>query len=52
MKSTAEEKEFISAMEKLGSHVDYLSSQDFIKYWAEEKIWMETIVKATGLNKP
>jgi tripartite-type tricarboxylate transporter receptor subunit TctC len=52
MKSTSEEKEFISAMEKLGSHVEYLSSQDFAKYWAEEKRWMETIVKATGLKKP
>lgn len=52
MKSTSEEKEFISAMEKLGSHVDYLSSQDFTKYWEEEKRWMETIVKATGLKAP
>lgn len=52
MKGTSEEKEFISAMEKLGSHVEYLSSQDFAKYWAEEKKWMETIVKATGLKKP
>jgi tripartite-type tricarboxylate transporter receptor subunit TctC len=52
MKSTSEEKEFISAMEKLGSHVDYLSSQDFAKYWAEEKRWMETIVNAVGLRKP
>ena len=52
MKSTAEDKEFISAMEKLGSHVAYLSSQDFSKYWAEEKRWMETIVKATGLRTP
>jgi len=52
MKSTSEEKEFISAMEKLGSHVDYLSSQDFARYWAEEKRWMEEIVTATGLKKP
>lgn len=52
MKSTSEEKEFIGAMEKLGSRVNYLSSQDFSKYWAEEKRWMETIVKATGLRTP
>jgi tripartite-type tricarboxylate transporter receptor subunit TctC len=52
MKSTAQDREFISAMEKLGSHVAYLSSQDFSKYWAEEKRWMETIVKATGLRTP
>jgi len=52
MKSTAEEKEFINAMEKLGSHVDFLSSQDFAKYWTEEKRWMETIVNAVGLRKP
>lgn len=52
MKSTAEDREFISAMEKLGSHVSYLSSQDFSKYWVEEKRWMETIVKAVGLKTP
>lgn len=52
MKSTAEDKEFISAMEKLGSQVVYLSAQDFSRYWAEEKKWMETIVKATGLKTP
>jgi tripartite-type tricarboxylate transporter receptor subunit TctC len=52
MKRTSEEKEFTSAMEKLGSHVDYLSSQDFAKYWEDEKKWMEMIVKATGLGKP
>ncbi len=52
MKSTAEDKEFISAMEKLGSQVVYLSAQDFSRYWAEEKKWMGTIVKATGLKTP
>jgi tripartite-type tricarboxylate transporter receptor subunit TctC len=52
MRSTAEEKEFISAMEKLGSHVDYLSSQDFAKYWSEEKKWMEEIVTVVGLRTP
>lgn len=52
MKSTAEDKEFISAMEKLGSRVVYLSAQDFSRYWAEEKKWMETIVQATGLKTP
>jgi tripartite-type tricarboxylate transporter receptor subunit TctC len=52
MKSTSEEKEFISAMEKLGSHVDFLSSQGFAKYWEEEKRWMEEIVTVVGLRKP
>jgi tripartite-type tricarboxylate transporter receptor subunit TctC len=52
MKSTADEKEFISAMEKLGSHVDYLPSQDFANYWSEEKKWMEEIVTVVGLRTP
>lgn len=52
MRNTSEDKEFIGSMEKLGSHVDYLSSQDFSKYWADEKRWMEAIVKATELKAP
>lgn len=52
MKSTAEDKEFISAMEKLGSHVSFLSSKDFSVYWAGEKKWMKIVVDAVGLKKP
>ncbi len=50
MKNTTEDKEFISAMEKIGSQVSYLPSQDFSKYWAEEKKWMEAIIEAVGLK--
>ncbi len=50
LKSTTEERDFKSAMEKIGSQVVYLSSQDFAKYWADEKKWMEVIVKYADIK--
>jgi tripartite-type tricarboxylate transporter receptor subunit TctC len=52
MKNITEEKEFLGAIEKIGSQVTYLSSQDFTKYWTDEKKWMEVIVKNAGLKNP
>ena len=52
MKNIASDKEYITAMGKLGSDVVYLSGRDFANYWAEEKRSMETILKTVGLKGP
>ena len=52
MKSIAADKEYITAMERLGSEVIYLSGRDFFNFWIEEKKSMEAILKAVGLKAP
>jgi tripartite-type tricarboxylate transporter receptor subunit TctC len=50
MKKTAEEKEFMMAMERLGCQNAYLPGSEFMKKWVEERKWMEALIKSINLK--
>lgn len=51
MKSITQKGDYIQTIERIGSQVSYLSGADFNKYWAEEKKWMDVVVRHVGLKK-
>lgn len=51
LKRVAEDKEFVSAMSKLGSEPGFVSARDFAEYWRKERRWIGDIVRQVGLSK-
>ena len=51
LKKTAEDKEFVEAMTKLGSEPGFVSARNFALEWPKERRWIGDIVKRVGLSK-
>jgi tripartite-type tricarboxylate transporter receptor subunit TctC len=51
LKKSAEDKEFVAAMTKLGSEPGFVSAGEFAGHWAKERKWIGDIVRQVGLAK-